>query len=418
MIHSINSIRVIAEFFVVKYHLFHRVDSAAFRPVALNSLACVDLMSFFFILSGFVCMHAHINDKFSQREECIRFFMAKLARMYPIYILLIFITLVTFPIPDNPWFWSCLTADILLVSPWIYCMKSNGSRAVGWYMSVLFWLWMMFPLFCGKMNLMFQEKTWLKIIFLYLFSLLPWIYLLYVPWEYFDYSMIPLFRLPEFMIGCAINFTTHQRIHTFWFLSVLLFLSAYYVVEFFVFPHLPHPLCMGLANKIGMVHSPVTYDLIPDPTCTPIWSIFRSRMALGWAVLIQWIACTELQGGSTFFLQWGVFKSLSLFSLQVYMGQEVLSALLTALASFTGPINQLFQMDTMMIGTYGLCYLFYLFVQPWLDRIGHLMFIAWHPKTEVNQPSNAINEQLSMVTVLPMTHLLPMTVLNTGELEI
>ena len=40
MIHSINSIRVIAEFFVVKYHLFHRVDSAAFRPVALNSLAC------------------------------------------------------------------------------------------------------------------------------------------------------------------------------------------------------------------------------------------------------------------------------------------------------------------------------------------------------------------------------------------
>ena len=391
MIHSVNSIRVIAEFFVVKYHLFHRIDSEAVRPGALTTLASIDLMSFFFVLSGFVCMHAHIGDNFSHREDCIRYFMSKLAKMYPIYILLLFITLVTHPIPDNPWFWGCFTADIFLVSPWMYCMKSCGSRAVAWYLSVLFWLWMIFPFVCGKMNLMFREKTWMKIILLYLISLLPWIYLVFSPWEYFDYAMIPLFRLPEFMIGCALNFTLHQRIHTCWFLSVCLFLSAYYIAEFLVFPH--YSLCMGLAKKIGIVHNPIRYELIPDYlNCTPIWSIARSRMALGWAVLIHWIACTELQGGSTFFLQWDVFKSLSVFSLQVYMGHEAFSGLLMEVAGLMGPVNRLFQMDTMMIGTYALCYLFFILVQPWLDRIGQRIFIAHKTEVRLPSPSSSVEE--------------------------
>ena len=140
---------------------------------------------------------------------------------------------------------------------------------------------------------------------------------------------------------------------------------------------------MGLVNHIGKVHNPLSYELYTDYNgCSPIWSIARSRMALGWAVLIQWVSCTELQGGSTFFLQWDVFKSLSVFSLQVYMGHDAFSGLLMGFAELMGPVNRLFQMDTMMIGTYALCYLFYLFVQPWLDRIGQRIFIAH--KTEVD----------------------------------
>ena len=103
-------------------------------------------------------------------------------------------------------------------------------------------------------------------------------------------------------------------------------------------------------------------------------------------LLIQWVSCTELQGGSTFFLQWDVFKSLSVFSLQVYMGHDAFSGLLMGFAELMGPVNRLFQMDTMMIGTYALCYLFYLFVQPLLDRIGRRMFISH--QTEVRLPIN------------------------------
>ena len=381
MIHSVNTIRVIAEFFVVKYHLFYRVEPDAVRPVVLNSLASIDLMSFFFVLSGFVCMYAHKDGNFPQKADCIRYFLGKLAKMYPIYFLLLLVNLATHDIHDNPWFWGCFVADIFVVSPWMYCEKSGGSRGVGWYLSVMFWLWMMFPFLCGKMDNMFRANTWRKIIFLYLISLLPWIYLWFRPWEFMDYSIIPLFRLPEFVIGCALNFTLHQRIRTRWFVLVCLFLSAYYVAEFLVFPQ--YPLCMGLANHIRIAHNPLSYELYTDYNgCSPIWSIARSRMALGWAVLIQWVACTELQGGSTFFLQWDVFKSLSVFSLQVYMGHDAFSGLLMGFAKLMGPVNRLFQMDTMMIGTYALCYLFYLFVQPCLDRIGRRVFIAH--KTEAD----------------------------------
>ena len=375
MLHSINALRVVGEFFVVKYHLFPSVNKAADSnvPMVLESLAAVDLMSFFFVLSGFVCAYAHKGDDWTVRGCWMTFYRRKAAKMYPIYLLGLAVNIATRSATYDPWFWGCLVADVAVVSPWTYCMNSCDARQAAWYLSVLFWLWLAFPPLQQLTCL--QRHPWITVICLYCISLIPWFYLVVHPWEYVAYSQLPICRLAEFLIGCTLTSTLHTRVSTWLCALVCMGVGSYYIIELLVFPY-HMSLCMGTETRIRVALTPWTFELLSDGSarCPPIWHVFRSRMALAWAIVIQWVACTELQGGSTLFLGWGLFKDLSRFSLQLYLGHGVCSGLLVTCAQSLGPVKNLLQMDTLMLGTYSLCYVLYVYLQPLLDRAGKYVF--------------------------------------------
>ena len=361
-----------AEFFVVKYHLFPRLSEDSSVPMVLEALAAVDLMSFFFVLSGFVCTYAHKGDDWTVKGCWVTFYRRKAAKMYPIYLLGLAVNIATRPATHDPWFWGCLAADVALVSPWTYCMNSCDARLAAWYLSVLFWLWLAFPPLQQLKCL--HRHPWITVICLYFISLIPWIYLVVHPWEHMAYSQLPICRLAEFLIGGTLTSTLHTRVSTWLCVCVCIGLGTYYTLELLVFPY-HKSLCMGTETSIRVALTPWTFELLSDSSaCPPIWYVFRSRMAIPWAVVIQWVACTELQGGSTSFLEWGVFKDLSSFSLQLYLGHQVLASLLVRCAELLGSVNNLLQMDTLMLGTYSLCYVLYVYLQPLLDRAGKYVF--------------------------------------------
>ncbi len=60
-LHSINALRVIAECIVVRFHVF-------VEGVGMDMFVR-DLMSFFFVLSGFVMMYSHHKSSFVTFEQ-------------------------------------------------------------------------------------------------------------------------------------------------------------------------------------------------------------------------------------------------------------------------------------------------------------------------------------------------------------
>ena len=103
--------------------------------------------------------------------------------------------------------------------------------------------------------------------------------------------------------------------------------------------------------------------------CTPIWDMFRSRTAIFWVVIIQWVACTEMEGGCIYFLGWSVFKDLNLFSLQLYLTHERIANIIIIITGFVISPSQFWQLDLFIMSTYAVSYAFYLYVQPCLDWV-------------------------------------------------
>ncbi len=70
---------------VAIYH-FNTNTEFAFNPIIRNSFLFVE---FFFLLSGFVICHAYAN-KIDGKRELIRYFLKRLARLWPLHIVLLF----------------------------------------------------------------------------------------------------------------------------------------------------------------------------------------------------------------------------------------------------------------------------------------------------------------------------------------
>ena len=270
MLHSINALRVVAEFFVVKYHLFPRLSEDSSVPMVLEALAAVDLMSFFFVLSGFVCTYAHKGDDWTVKGCWVTFYRRKAAKMYPIYLLGLAVNIATRSATYDPWFWGCLMADVAVVSPWTYCMNSCDARQAAWYLSVLFWLWLAFPPLQQLTCL--QRHPWITVICLYCISLIPWFYLVVHPWEYVAYSQLPICRLAEFLIGCTLTSTLHTRVST-WLCALVRFILH------------------NRATRFPISHVYVHGDGDTDPSGAHSLDV---RVALGWQCSMPpYMACVQ-----------------------------------------------------------------------------------------------------------------------------
>ena len=150
VLHSLNSLRVLAEFCVVRVHLADNFGSQyGWLP---NTFVKEDVMSFFFVLSGFVTAYSHAAEEPRDRLEYLG---RRVGKMLPPFLLSCLLDLPGAAItqyragcdPPAPSSFSCCRLGRA-------SLTLRGSRRVSWYLECLVWLWMAFAFL--KMDLLFR----------------------------------------------------------------------------------------------------------------------------------------------------------------------------------------------------------------------------------------------------------------------
>jgi peptidoglycan/LPS O-acetylase OafA/YrhL len=109
-------------------------------------------VTFFFILSGFILMYNYHDRLVHNRDSWQRFWIARIARIYPVYFLTFTAAILPFVIHERAqgWLYLLRTAvvQIAVVQDWtvhtaIYIAAYNGPS---WTISVEFFFYLMFPI--------------------------------------------------------------------------------------------------------------------------------------------------------------------------------------------------------------------------------------------------------------------------------
>jgi peptidoglycan/LPS O-acetylase OafA/YrhL len=332
-LHAVNAIRVIAEYLVVRFHVL--------RDEGGHGVIGLDILSFFFVLSGFVMMYSFQDEDFASWQAKLAFIKTRLARVYPIFLLGWLFNLpskVFYPSPfeHNCWIHKlCPVVQLAMLDSWIGCSGKFTFNGVSWFLTCLFWLWVAFPimknflvehLFCGK-------HIWVK-----LFAInLIWSFWFYLLWDQTIYTLSPMppLRLGEFLMGCGAALAPNSWMSTnkyYWLPTIL-------VIFVYMLERVDH----------GMTWICLREEVAPD-TCT-LWHAVQERLvevktpcvtvvekilnkyALVWACVIHGVARQELamyektrndpdyRDGAWVMrvLQADIFKTLSRISLSVYL---------------------------------------------------------------------------------------------------
>lgn len=218
---SLTSLRFVAAFMVMFGHMFGQVYSGidqttpAFR--ALQNFAQVG-MSLFFVLSGYVISYNYTSIGSLRKADIKRFSIARFARIYPAYILVLLL---------NAWIWSWsdvtplgLLAHLSLTQDW-FMHTVNGiplisqfhNAAVMWSISAEWFCYLLFPLICFTLDRVTRPVVGAALVWVANLGWMYWVsvmgshYLIsgnvhgYKLYEWLGYYS-PFVRLFEFVIGC------------------------------------------------------------------------------------------------------------------------------------------------------------------------------------------------------------------------
>jgi len=257
---------------------------------------------------------------------------------------------------------ECMTQE------WIYlflqplCLSTlmgwgiSGSNMTSWYYIDLVFLWLIYSFIDIKRWAQGHPLKYMTLF--YVLSLL-----LCVPLFYFDsevMKILPVPRLCEFFMGCcaALSFRQDYKIRG----EVALSLLIVYLI-FVVFTVIyPQTWKMKIeTDQCALWKHDKDFQFHPSGLIT-VTSIV-------WAVVIHWLACTESgQEDSVLVhvLQFDFFKSLSNFSLHLYLSHAVTGAWLSNFLNVLG-IKTWFSKEYHLIFVYVMSYALYAKVQPILD---------------------------------------------------
>lgn len=351
MLHSLNSIRVLAEFWVVHMHL-------APNPHGFAVFFTRDLMSFFFVLSGFVMTHTHLEDDLSTFQAKRQFWWRRFSKTYPIFLLFWLIGFCESPplrrsqMEDLP----CHLIQLTMISSWMGC-ELRITNGPSWYITVLWWIWLAFPWILPCVRRWGVIWPWCQILIIHILAVGCVALIQSIP--YWTYATFPPLRLLEFYIGCIAATVAHTRLHWVWPTITALFLVAFYIAEYYV-------LCSN--NLCAQI------DVIPcDNTLTCILAMYFAsinKFAILWVVLIHWLATSELHDIPNrrfrFLENSNLLQTLSTYSLQLYLGHVPLSVLLYNISKWIS-FEREWEFNLMFIAVYWASYGIKIHIQPLMD---------------------------------------------------
>lgn len=90
-IEALTSLRFFAAYYVVMYHYLVQMAEVGFPPISAYPVISHGYLGvdFFFILSGFILSHAYKGKSLLQWAAIKRFYIYRLARIYPVHIFLV-----------------------------------------------------------------------------------------------------------------------------------------------------------------------------------------------------------------------------------------------------------------------------------------------------------------------------------------
>ena len=215
---ALTSVRFFAALHVALYHFIH--------PFALWGVFAAVMsvgytgVSFFFFLSGFILTYAHAAEYEAGRGNFRKFWVARLARIYPVYLFIMVIAaLMSGDEFRNPIHSIAYVADLLLAQAWSVRMV-NFFHGGAWTLSVEAFFYLLFPFLLIRLRPRTRFAAIGFIVAFYALAMLfPLLELRLYPsaaWvepsksvagslRIFATTRIPVFAVPEFLAGVSVG---------------------------------------------------------------------------------------------------------------------------------------------------------------------------------------------------------------------
>ena len=176
-------------------------------------------MSFFFVLSGFILVYSHADEYLTGRGSTARFYFARFARVYPIYLLALLITFaLEWRLLLVPSHLLAVAADLLLIQSWSV-KTAILFLAPAWTLSCEAFFYLTFPLLILRLRPSSVARAITATALFWLTSqIVPLWYLhhtfgfhlqLWLPEQPSSLlnfvQFTPLFALPEFLCGMLLG---------------------------------------------------------------------------------------------------------------------------------------------------------------------------------------------------------------------
>ncbi len=163
--------------------VFYHYEPVELKKIWLHEIIknCNEFVNFFYFISGFVLVIAYHNLIKNGRFLIIDFWVKRVARIYPVYLLALLLVLI-YHFFYNPIFSSLskrLPFEILMIQTWFY---SGSINYPAWSVSCEFFFYLLFPFCFGILYNLYKNKNG-KLIFIFL---LTNIFLFGVAYHYFS----------------------------------------------------------------------------------------------------------------------------------------------------------------------------------------------------------------------------------------
>lgn len=330
-IRALDGMRVIGEYFVVRHHVLADRGWSAGGPLGL------DIMSFFFVLSGFVTMWISHDEDLSNWRKRMEFVTKRAIRFAPIFALNYAVG-----IPNRLFglyrrgCWLDAVCPILqfaALDSWCGCGFQFILNAPCWFLSTMIWQWVFWADIKDWLLEWLEDKSkaWKRI---YTIALLWLIFpMLLIHLDVYTISCFPIVRFGEFLAGsgvaCVLLF--HRDAPPPWWLQGRRFWYPFaFVIFLYNLQTLKHGmsfLCLGeLAEHSRCdVWQQAQKDSVHGltPPCLTLLDKVVNKYTLVWAGIIYGVARAELTGEDDHWtmrvLQADVFQFLSKFSITLYL---------------------------------------------------------------------------------------------------
>mmetsp|Transcript_27345 Transcript_27345/g.55910 ORF Transcript_27345/g.55910 Transcript_27345/m.55910 type:complete len:463 (+) Transcript_27345:134-1522(+) len=182
-----------------------------------------DVVSFYYILSGFTMTWGYISRDFDTHDVRWRYWVRRFARFYPDFAIS---TIVTFSLKSTYFFgchdfgvgkWISTGTSLFLFTAWYRFIPGSGYiNGPVWFIVTLFWLWVFFPFLLEPVKTMFRTGGWpmfvAKLSLVWAISLIPWTFISPDNVNALRWGLrcLPILRIPEFIMGMALALRVNQ----------------------------------------------------------------------------------------------------------------------------------------------------------------------------------------------------------------
>lgn len=214
----LTGLRFVAALYVFIFHIQLRWPLAPDSPFLSNVLGQGAVgMSLFFVLSGYVLAMRYGDGQGSYRDYLVNRF----SRIYPVYALVALLTL--------PWIGISLEADssylmlrqiaalvtlilanIFLVQAWFPALFSLWNIGGSWSIAVEAFCYALLPFILRKLHHLSHRQIGAVALVAYIFTVLPGLILVLFGGEWKLFYSLPIFRLPEFVVGVCVCFAVQR----------------------------------------------------------------------------------------------------------------------------------------------------------------------------------------------------------------